>query len=154
MAKQKPYHPDGEFTRRLMLGNITYCLDAGLLNDNDSQQAIALYSFYNNPPGPGLMYYWNPFWVMSSEFNKAYRELEDLLHEKIEAAKQTPTRNKRRIRAAELTLHIWLNGHFFDPETRCVRIVPIPEPRKMTASERQLQRASIEATWRNGNRNS
>jgi hypothetical protein len=24
----------------------------------------------------------------------------------------------------------------------------------MTASERQLQRASIEATWRNGNRNS
>lgn len=154
MAKQAPYRPDGELTKQMMLGNITHCLDAGLLNENDSQQACALFSFYNNPPSPGHQYHWNALWVMSSDFNKSYRELEDLLYEKIEAAKQKATKDKRRIRAAELTLYIWRRGHFFDEETGEVKIVPVPTPRKMTVAQRQLQKASIEATWRNGSRNS
>lgn len=154
MAKQKPYRPDGALTKRLMLENVTHCLDTGILNDNHSQQAIALLSFYNNPPGPGYQYHWNALWVMSSAFNKAYRELEDLLYEKIPASKQIPTQNKRRIRALELTVELWVNGHHFDDETGQVLIVPIPSPRQTTAEQRQLQRASIQATWRNGNRNS
>jgi hypothetical protein len=154
MAKQKPYHPDGPLTRRLMLENVTHCLDKNILDDNHSQRAIALFSFYNNPPSPGYQYHWNPLWVMSTAFNKAYRELEDLLYEKIEAAKQTPTKNKRRVRAVEITIELWENGHHFDEETGEVLVVPVPLPRKMTPLQRQLQKASIEATWRNGNRNS
>lgn len=154
MAKQKPYHPDAALTRRLMLENITHCLDAGILNENDSQQASALFSFYSNPPGPGYQYSWNHLWVMSSEFNKLYRELEDLLHEKIVVAKQTPTKNKRRIRAAQLSLELWIKGHHFDEETHQVEIIPIPIPRKLTQADKALHRASIEATWKNGSRNS
>ena len=154
MAKQKPYREDGALTRRLMLDNVTRCLDENVLNDNHSQRAIALFSFYNNPPGSGYQYHWNPLWVMSTDFNKAYRELEDLLHEKIDAAKQTPAKNKRRIRAVELTIELWEKGHHFDQETGEVVIVPVPVPRKMTPLQRKLQKDSINATWKNGSRNS
>ena len=154
MAKQKPYRSDGALTRQLMLENITQCLDAGILTENDSQQAAALFSFYSNPPGPGYQYSWNHIWVMSSEFNKLYRELEDLLHESIVSAKQTPTKNKRRVRAAQLTFELWIKGHHFDEEDSRVKIVPIPIPRKLTKADKALHRASIEATWRNGSRNS
>jgi hypothetical protein len=154
MAKQKPYL-DGPATRSKMLQNIESLLDEGEMPPTLEQKCYALMSFYRNPPPPGYQYDWNHLWVMSTEFNKAYLRMQTLLWEEIDAAKQKATRLKRRLEAATLTIELWEKGHRFDEETGQVRIVPVPAPKApMTAAQRQLQRASVEATWRNGSRNS
>jgi hypothetical protein len=157
MAKQKPYK-DGNVTKTLMVENIRQLLDEGVLVGQHShleQQCVALMSFYNNPPGEGYQYHWNHLWVMCSEFNQLYTKLQKLLWEDIDASKQPKTRLNRRIAAAELAISIWVKGHHFDEETGMVKIVPEPTPKAPPTPEQiALRKASINATWRNGNRNS
>jgi hypothetical protein len=154
MAKQKPYF-DAIETRSKMLQNIEALLDNNEMPEELEQRCIALMSFYRNPPGPGMQYSWNHLWVMCSEFNQLYTKLQKLLWEDIESAKQPKTRLKRRVEAADLTISIWIKGHHFDEETGMVKIVPIPEPKApATEAEMELRKASIEATWKKGSRDS
>ncbi len=154
MAKQKPYF-DAIETRSKMLQNIETLLDEDVMPEELKQKCYALMSFYRNPPPAGMQYSWNHLWVMCSEFNQLYTKLQKLLWEEIEAAKQPKTRLKRRVNAAELTITIWEKGHNFDEETGMVEIVPVPEPKAPpTEEELALRRASINATWRGGSRDS
>jgi hypothetical protein len=154
MAKQKPYF-DAIETRSRMLRNIEALLDEKEMPAELEQRCIALMSFYRNPPPPGMQYSWNHLWVMCSEFNQLYTKLQKLLWEDIEASKQAKTKLKRRVTAAELTITIWIKGHHFDEETGHVLIVPAPEPKAPpTAAEMELRKASINATWRKGSRDS
>jgi hypothetical protein len=137
-----------------MLENITHCLDNSLLDDNHSQLAMALFSFYNSPPPPSHQYRMNVLWVMSTDFNSMYREMETLLVEKIPTTKRAATLTTRRVRAANLALEVWKKGYFFDPLTHQPQIVPIPLPKSATAEQLQLRKAAIAATWKNGSRNS
>jgi hypothetical protein len=154
MAKQKPYL-DGIETRSKMLQNIESLLDEEAMPEELEQKCFALMSFYRNPPPAGMQYHWNHLWVMSVEFNQLYTKLQKLLWEDIEAAKQPKTRLKRRVAAAELTITVWEKGHHFDEETGMVKIVPVPKPKAPpTEAELALRRASINATWRGGSRDS
>jgi hypothetical protein len=154
MAKQKPYF-DAIETRSLMLQNIELLLDAKELPNDLEQQCCALMSFYRNPPPAGMQYSWNCMWVMCTEFNQLYTRMQKLLFEDIATAKQAQTKLKRQVEAAQLAITIWIKGHNFDEDTGTVKIVPVP-PLKSPPSkaEMELRKASINATWRNGNRNS
>lgn len=154
MAKQKPYLDHIE-TRSKMLQNIEYLLDNSLLSDATEQKCCALMSFYRNPPGPGMQYSWNALWVMCSEFNQLYTRLQKLLWVDIAAAKQPKTQTKRRIEAAEIALEIWEKGHNFDEDTGTVLIVPIPpDPAPLSEREKAIRKASINATWKRGPKDS
>jgi hypothetical protein len=154
MAKQKPYL-DGAATRSKMLQNIESLLDEEAMPVPLEQKCCALLSFYRNPPPPGHQYSWNHLWVMSTEFNKAYLRMQALLWGEIESAKQKATRLRRRLEAAELAIELWEKGHNFDEESGYVRIVPVPAPKPPpTPDQLALRKASINATWRNGSRNS
>ncbi len=154
MAKQKPYF-DAIETRSRLLQNIEALLDAEEMPEDLEQRCIALLSFYRNPPGPGMQYSWNHLWVMCSEFNQLYTKMQKLLFEDIEAAKQPKTRQKRRVEAAQLAITVWEKGHHFDEETGMVKIVPVPEPKSPpTTEEMELRKASINATWKKGSRDS
>jgi hypothetical protein len=154
MAKQKPYL-DAIETRSKLIQNIESLLDEGAIVPELEQKCYALLSFYRNPPPSGHQYSWNHLWVMSTEFNKAYLRMQTLLWGEIEAAKQKATRLKRRLEAAALAIELWEKGHHFDEETGHVRIVPIPEAKLAPTPEQvALRKASINATWRNGSRNS
>ena len=153
MAKQKPYF-DAIETRSKMLQNIEALLDEKEMPDTLEQRCIALMSFYRNPPPAGMQYHWNHLWVLCSEFNQLYTRLQKLLWEDIEASKQPKTKLKRRIEAADLTISIWIKGHHFDEDTGHVLIVPIPQPKPQTEEDVALRRASVQATWRRGSRDS
>ncbi len=154
MAKQKPYL-DASETRSKMLRNIEALLGEGAMPEELEQRCCALMSFYRNPPPAGMQYHWNHLWVLSSEFNQLYTKLQKLLWEDIEAAKQAKTRLKRRVSAAEITISIWIKGHHFDEETGHVLIVPIPAPKpEPTEAELELRKASVNATWKRGSRDS
>jgi hypothetical protein len=154
MAKLKPYF-DAIETRSLMLRNIETLLDEDAMPKELEQKCYALMSFYRNPPPAGMQYHWNHMWVMCSEFNQLYTKLQKLLFEDIDAAKQPKTRLNRRVAAAELTIAVWEKGHHFDEETGMVRIVPVPVPKAPpTEAEMELRRASINATWKKGSRDS
>ena len=154
MAKLKPYF-DAIQTRSRMLQNIETLLEEGEMPEPLEQKCFALLSFYRNPPPAGMQYHWNALWVMCSEFNQLYTKLQKLLWEDIDAAKQAKTRLKRRIEAAQLAIDVWIKGHHFDEETGMVKIVPVPEPKSPpTEEEMELRRASIEATWKKGSRDS
>lgn len=150
MAKQASYF-DHDQTRAKMIRNVESLLDSGELTAPLEQRAIALMSFYRNPPAAGMQYSWNHLWVMCSEFNQLYTRLQKLLWEDIEAAKQPKTQLKRRIEAADLTVSIWIKGHHFDEETGYVLIVPVPQPKApITEADRARRKASIAATWKRG----
>lgn len=153
MAKLKPYF-DAIETRSKMLQNIETLLEEGAMPEDLEQQCFALLSFYRNPPPAGMQYHWNALWVMCSEFNQLYTKLQKLLWGDIDAAKQAKTKLKRRVEAAQLTITIWIKGHHFDEETGMVEIVPAPEPKAPTPEELELRKASINATWRKGSRDS
>jgi len=154
MAKLKPYF-DAIETRSKMLQNIELLLEEDAMPKELEQRCFALMSFYRNPPPSGYQYHWNALWVMCSEFNQLYTKLQKLLWEDIEAAKQPKTRLKRRVTAAELTITIWIKGHHFDEETGHVLIVPTPGPKAPpTEAEMELRKASINATWKKGSRDS
>jgi hypothetical protein len=154
LAKQKPYF-DAIETRSRMLRNIETLLDEDIMPKELEQKCYALMSFYRNPPPAGMQYHWNHLWVMCSEFNQLYTKLQKLLFEDIEAAKQPKTRLSRRVTAAELAITVWERGHHFDEETGMVKIVPVPEPKAPpTAEEMELRKASINATWKKGSRDS
>lgn len=153
MAKLKPYF-DGIETRSRMLRNIEALLDEKVMPKKLEQQCCALLSFYRNPPPAGMQYHWNHLWVLCSEFNQLYTKLQKLLWEDIESAKQPKTRLKRRIEAAQLAIEVWIKGHHFDKDTGHVLIVPIPEPKVETERDKELRRASVQATWQRGSRDS
>lgn len=153
MAKLKPYYDAAE-TKGKMLRNINSLLDEKEMPLDLEQKCYALMSFYRNHPPAGMQYSWNHLWVLCSEFNQLYTRLQKLLWEDIEASKQAKTRLKRRVEAAELTISIWIKGHHFDEETGHVIIVPVPQPKVQTEEDKALRRASVEATWRRGSRDS
>lgn len=153
MAKQKPYFDAAE-TRSKMLRNIESLLDEKAMPKELEQRCFALMSFYRNPPPSGYQYHWNALWVMCSEFNRLYTKLQKLLWEDIEASKQPKTKLKRRVEAAQLTIDVWIKGHHFDEETGHVLIVPVPQPKPQTEEDAALRRASVQATWRRGSRDS
>lgn len=153
MAKLKPYF-DAIETRSKMLRNIETLLEEGAMPKELEQRCFALMSFYRNPPPSGYQYHWNALWVMCSEFNQLYTRLQKLLWEDIEASKQAKTKLKRRVEAAQLTIDVWIKGHHFDEETGHVLIVPVPKPKAPTSEELELRKASINATWRKGSRDS
>lgn len=153
MAKLKPYF-DAIETRSKMLRNIEALLDGKEMPEDLEQQCYALLSFYRNPPPVGMQYHWNAMWVMCSEFNQLYTRLQKLLWEDIDAAKQVKTKLKRRVEAAQLTTEVWIKGHHFDEETGHVLIVPVPVPKPQTEEDAALRRASVQATWRRGSRDS
>jgi hypothetical protein len=144
MAKQKPYL-DGIETRSRMLRNIESLLDEEAMPEELEQKCYALMSFYRNPPPEGMQYSWNHLWVMCSEFNQLYAKLQ----------KQPKTKLRRRINAVEIAIDLWIKGHHFDEETGMVKIIPIPQPKPpLTEKEKEICRASINATWRRGSRDS
>lgn len=157
MPKAKPYL-DADETRSRMFSNITEMLSLpspSPLGDTLSQKCYALISFYGSPPPHGMQYHWNHLWVMCCEFNQLYTRLQKLLFSDIEAAKQPTTRLKRKVEAVELAVSIWEKGHHFDEKNGLAIIVPIPPPPSPQTPEQVARiRASVQATWARGSRDS